>query len=78
MSYVIKKGTEKKMELPSAKKNDALRQNPQTYPNTLTFFPLSEEAEELFQNINKNLFQLEKDLAYFSFAIQEVQEISCP
>ena len=66
------------MELLSAEKNDALRQNLQTYPNNLTFFPLSEEAEELFQDLNKNLFQLEKDLAYFSFAIKEVQEISRP
>lgn len=42
----------------------------------LTFFPLSDDPEELCGLLNNNLFQLEKDMAYFQFAIKEIKDIS--
>lgn len=57
--------------------NNALNQKQKIYPKNLTFIPLSEVSQEdLCKNINKNLFQLEKDLAYFSFAIKEIKDIT--
>ena len=58
------------------RKNDAVRQTSKTYTQTLTLFPLSDGGERLCQNINKNLFHLEKNLAYFSFAIKEIKDIT--
>lgn len=65
------------MNLRTTKRNNALRQNPGIYPETLTFFPLSpNDPKDLCQNISKNLFELEKELAFFSFAIQEIKDIT--
>ena len=67
----------KKMNLRAREKNNALRQSPVAYPKSLTFFPIPEqEPEDICQNINKNLFKLEKDIAYFSFAIKEIKDIT--
>lgn len=33
------------------------------------------KKEELFYSLNKNLFQLEKKLVYFNFALKEIKEI---
>ena len=65
------------MNLRVTKKNNDFRQNSEVYSKSLTFFPLTaQEPEDLCQNINKNLFKLEQDLAYFSFAIQEIKDIT--
>ncbi len=64
----------KKMNLRAREKNNALRQS---YPESLTFSPIpDQEPEDICQNINKNLFKLEKDIAYFSFAIKEIKDIT--
>ncbi len=60
------------------RKTSAVRNSSPIYPRALTFFPLTEKNEDLCQNLNDSLFQLEKDLAYFSFAVQEIQDITCP
>ena len=79
MSYDIKKTlkkSEEKMDITVVRKNNTGRQSPEIYPKSLTFFPLSEETEDLCRNIDQTLFQLEKDLAYFSFAIKEIKDIT--
>ena len=73
MSSEIKKSMKSvkgKIPLPEVKKT----QTP--YPS-LNFFPLSEKnSEKLCQDIKKNIFQLEKNLAFFYFAIEEIKEIT--
>ena len=65
------------MNLKIARKEQSFKPNPELYSKALTFFPLSvQDSEDICQNINKNLFQLEKNLAYFHFAIQEIKEIT--
>lgn len=76
MSSSLKKSVKKgqKMQMTLAKKHQAQRQNSIHYSKALAFFPLSEKKEEICHNIDKNLFKLEKDLAYFSFVICEIKE----
>ena len=79
MSYDIKKilkKSEKKMDITMIRKHNTGRQSPEIYPKSLTFFPLSEETKDLCRNIDQTLFQLEKDLAYFRFAIKEIKDIT--
>ena len=82
MYYGIKKPVKrhlkgKKMNLRVTKKNNNFRQDSDIYSKSLTFFPLTaQEPKDFCQNINKNLFKLEQDLAYFSFAIQEIRDIT--
>lgn len=78
MAYDIKTDSKqkgKKMDLTGLKKNNADRQIPKAYLKSLTFFPLSEDADKLCRDIDENLFQLEKDLSYFKFAINEIKDI---
>ena len=83
MYYKIKKSSsakknikraKKKMNLTTAIRENTNSQNLEAYPKALSFFPLP-DGDHLCRNINKNLFQLEKDLAYFSFAIKEIKDI---
>ena len=66
------------MNMTAIRKTNVHEKKPLDYPKALTFFPLTEENSELCQNINYNLFQLEKDLAFFSFAIKEIKDITYP
>ena len=80
MSYRLKNGTRKgqKMNLASFKQRESI-QKPETAfsSSKLSFFPLSKEAEgDICQSLNKNIFHLEKKLAYFSFAVNEVKDIT--
>ena len=53
------------------------RQNSRSYSKSLTFFPLPQKgSDHLCQDINRNLFQLEKQLAYFNFAVKELKDIT--
>ena len=46
------------------------------FSKDLKFMPVLEEGKDLCQSINRNLFQLEKEVAYFKFAIKEVKDIT--
>ena len=79
MVYEIKKytkNTETKMNLTSAVKNRTSRYSPRLYAENLKIFPAVVETEDPCKIINKNLFQLEKNLAYFQFAIKEIKDIT--
>ena len=66
--------TDKKVNLASKKK--AFENPPPSLSKGLNVLPAFEKEEELCQNISKNLFQLEKDMIYFYFAIKEVKDIT--
>jgi len=79
MSYNTKKRIKEieKMNMTAVRKTNASVKKPISYPNkALAFFPLIEEDLGVCQDINHNLFQLEKDLAFFSFAIKEIEDIT--
>ena len=65
----------KKTHLPSAKKKQVFKKNSSVVSTGLKTEPLSGRREELFYNLNRNLFQLEKDMAYFNFAVEEIKDI---
>lgn len=70
------KSVDKAMDLTAIRKDNIVEQGSTAYSKPLSFFPLSKEAEDLCQNIDHTLFKLEKDLAYFSFAIREIKDIT--
>ena len=42
----------------------------------ISYISLNLKEEDLLGHINKNLFQLEQDVEFFSFAIKEIEEIT--
>ena len=47
-----------------------------SFSKELKIFSVSTDEEELCQTLDKNLFQLEKELAFFNFAVGEVKDIT--
>ena len=47
-----------------------------SFSKELKIFSVSKEEKELCQTLDKNLFQLEKELAFFNFAVREVKDIT--
>ena len=76
MSDELKNSLSKKMSLASVKKKQLFGKSSSNFSKDLKIvsFPDNKE-EELFYNLNKNLFQLEKDLSYFNFAVKEIKDI---
>ena len=76
MTRVYEKNTEAEMNLTVVMKDGGARQSPQAYTKGLKVFPLVSPNEDPCETIRRNLFQLEKDLAYFNFAITEIKDIT--
>ena len=68
-----KKG--KAMNLAVSRKHKTHRQKEELQPS-LFVLNHTEPFDLAYRNLNKNLFQLEKDMAFFRFAIQEIRDIS--
>ena len=65
----------KKMSLGAVKKKQVFKKASLDVFTDLKIVSLSDSKEELFYSLNQNLFQLEKDMAYFNFAVKEVKDI---
>ena len=66
------------MSLALSKKSKTYVHAPAKPPQSVAFFPLSspKAPEEICLRINKNLFQLEKNVAFFHFALTEIKDLS--
>ncbi|MCY4321221.1 MAG: hypothetical protein OXC37_02280 [Bdellovibrionaceae bacterium] len=75
MKDKLKKKTKigKKMRQSAVKKNNQLKKSSDN--SNLKIISLFDRKEELCHNLDTNLFQLEKDMAYFRFAVKELEEI---
>ena len=71
------KNTIKKSEKTLAdKKNHLFKKAIPAFSKDLKFMPVHEKGKSLCQSINRNLFQLEKEVAYFRFAVKEIKDIT--
>lgn len=66
------------MSLALSKKQKIYIPNPAKPLQSMAFFSLSSQKapEEICRNINKNLFKLEKNVAFFRFALTEIKDLS--
>lgn len=62
--------TSEKMSLASVKKKQLFKKAVPDFSNGLKIISLSDREEELCHSLDRKLFQLEKDLTYFNFAIK--------
>ncbi len=77
MKYNKKVKSERNMKSnTSLKKRDKVRSKTRnnTSPVSPVFLNLKEDG--LFHHISENLFQLEQNVEFFSFAIKEIEEIT--
>ena len=76
MSDRLKTTIKKSEKMLASKKNHLFKKAVPAFSKNLEFMPVPEEGKDLCQSINKNLFQLEKEVSYFRFAIKEIRDIT--
>ena len=79
MTTELKKLVKKreKMNLVSKAQNQLFEKNIESaFSKELKFFSVSKKEEELCEALDKSLFQLEKELAFFNFAVKEIKDIT--
>ena len=67
--------TSEEMSLASAKKKQLFKKASSESSNNLKIISLSDQGETLCHSLDRKLFKLEKDLAYFNFAVKEIKNI---
>ena len=65
----------KKMSSAFTKKISSENSSPDLSSNLKIISVSEDNKKDLHSSLNKNLFQLEKDLVYFNFALKEIKDI---